>query len=190
MNGELPTEAEWLVLADDFQTMNRLMDQRRVQVKLGLSEVGDSHTVFRERLPKDVGTSAAGPILAVGYERVLYGDHGPYIEFSAEQIRWCSWPHYYDKRHYQAYYDEYYTLASYQVWAERWAKWFPPKKLFEGLLMLYAQRHSVADRPWAPGASSNPQCVERPGGYADYRPGYFYVAANANLISATKHMTL
>ena len=27
-------------------------------------------------------------VIAVGYRRVLYGDHGPYMEFTKHQIHW------------------------------------------------------------------------------------------------------
>lgn len=177
-DGKVPADAEAVALADEYYTMNRLTDQRRVQKRLGLAEVGDSHTVFFERAP---GTSAVirGAVLAVGYERVLYGDHGPYVELSPDQIRWESWPHFFDKRNYEAYYDEYYTESSHHVWWARWECWHPRPS--DGVLMLYAQRHSVADRPWAPGCRARPH-EERLEGYADYRPGYFYIAAEEALI--------
>lgn len=51
--------------------------------------------------------------------------------------------------------------------------------------MLYAQKQSVDDRAWAPGSStSNRVAGLRPLGYADYRPGYYYISADPNLISA------
>lgn len=30
-------------------------------------------------------------VIAVGYRRVLYGDHGPYLEFTKHQIHWEAW---------------------------------------------------------------------------------------------------
>merc|ERR1719487_410236 len=50
--------------------------------------------------------------------------------------------------------------------------------------MLYAQRYAVNDRPWAPGAASTGHARRLQGqGYADYRPGYFYFSADAELIA-------
>merc|ERR1711879_982882 len=48
--------------------------------------------------------------------------------------------------------------------------------------MLYAQKHSVRDRPWAPSATSKPHAW-RQQGYADYRPGYYYIAADHTLVA-------
>jgi len=173
-NGREPT-----AVVDSHQTMNRLFDQLRVWEHLALSEVGDSTTVFRERLP--LCSRSSGAVIAVGYERVLYGDGGPFLEVSAEQVHWDAWPHYFDKSWYHAYFDEYYTWASHQAWRARWDRWDPnPTK---GLLLLYAQVRTVADRPWAPGSGPLPH-AGRASGYADYRPGYFYFAADRKLITA------
>jgi hypothetical protein len=175
----LPADVRGMVLEDRFGTVNRLVDQRRVQVRLGLKEVGDSSTVFRERGP----STEEGPVLAIGFERVIYGDGGPYIEVRDDHICWKAWPHFFSKRAYHSYYDEYYTETSHRKWCERWELWIPNTR---GLLMLYAQVHTVADRPWAPGASSLNPHAERAGGYADYRPGYFYFTADENLITVER----
>jgi hypothetical protein len=176
---ESPEELKEAVLKDPHGTLNRLLDQQRVQGHLGLREVGDSTTVLRER---QGAQGPPGPVLAVGYERVLYGDGGAYIELHSSQIRWRSWPHFRDKSDYdQSYYDEYFTARSYSSWVERWDSWNPRHN--EGILMLYAQRYTVDDRPYAPGAAWQPHTA-RQGGYADYRPGYFYITADGALISA------
>jgi hypothetical protein len=167
------------VLKDPEGTLNRLRDQQRVQEYLGLREVGDSSTVLRER--QGIG-GPPGAVLAVGYERVLYGDGGAYIELHSSQVCWSSWPHFHDKSGFNlSYYDEYFTPRSYGVWCERWDSWDPSPT--EGILMLYAQRYAVDDRPWAPGAASQPH-LKRQGGYADYRPGFFYITADGALMSA------
>mmetsp|Transcript_145329 Transcript_145329/g.253627 ORF Transcript_145329/g.253627 Transcript_145329/m.253627 type:complete len:318 (+) Transcript_145329:151-1104(+) len=182
-NGEVVVDPKQLVLVDRHQTMNRLRDQWRVKRQLQLAEVGDSETVFHELLRPRRGPQMSRQVIAIGYERVVYGDHGPYIEFSKDQIRWSAWPHYFDKRKYRSYFDEYYTEASHQLWKSKWDNWDPnPSK---GVLMLYAQTRSVNDRPWAPGSGSTPH-AGRPNGYADYRPGYYYVAAEDTLITTTR----
>eukprot|EP00927_Polykrikos_kofoidii_P032545 TRINITY_DN27696_c0_g1_i1.p1 TRINITY_DN27696_c0_g1~~TRINITY_DN27696_c0_g1_i1.p1 ORF type:complete len:538 (-),score=86.89 TRINITY_DN27696_c0_g1_i1:423-1943(-) len=180
-DGEVPPNLEEVLLEDPFKTMNRLKDQRRVQESLSLREVGDSSTIFREHLS---GTTKQGDgaVIAIGYERVLYGDGGAYVEVNEDQILWQAWPHFFDKRQYTSYYDEYFTDASHGLWLSRWQQWLPnPSK---GVLMLYAQTHSVNDRPWAPGSYENPHAW-RPKGYADYRPGYYYFAADEALIGVS-----
>lgn len=166
-------------MEDRYGTLNRLQDQRRVHQELGLREVGDSTTVIWERAGAEDG-GGIGAVLAVGYERVLYGDGGPYIEVMGSQVRWEAWPHFHDKSGFQAYYDEYFTAASYGTWSRRWEAWNPRHS--DGVLMLYAQRYAVDDRPWAPGAASSPHAF-RSGGYADYRPGYFYITTDGSLIA-------
>eukprot|EP00929_Paragymnodinium_shiwhaense_P039820 TRINITY_DN20865_c0_g1_i1.p1 TRINITY_DN20865_c0_g1~~TRINITY_DN20865_c0_g1_i1.p1 ORF type:complete len:490 (+),score=74.31 TRINITY_DN20865_c0_g1_i1:95-1564(+) len=182
--GEVPKDLQKYLLQDPFQTMNRLKDQLHVQATLGLREVGNDNTVFREKaIPGTTSSSASsspGVIVATGYERILYGDHGAYVEVRPEQVNWEAWPHYFNKRTYNSYYDEYYTAASHKRWETAWEHWnWKPK----GILLLYAQLHAVADRPWAPGASNENAHAFRPHGYADYRPGYFYFAADSMVIS-------
>jgi hypothetical protein len=158
---------------DRYQTKNRLADLVRVGERLGIMEVGNCSTVIFERY--------TGGTIAKGYERVVYGDHGPYIELSESQVEWSAWPHFWDKSGYSSletyYYDEYYTAASHDRWQEQWKRWAPNP--FAGVLLLYAQKKDVQDRPWAPGGTDH---AYRPCGYADYRPGYYYVAADDRLI--------
>jgi len=168
---------------DPYQTMKRLRDQRVVQETLGLKEIGNLTTVFREL----IGEKYLGPVLAYGYERVVYGDHGPYLEFTEAQINWDAWPHFHDKAAFGKLrsYDEYFTAHSFPLWQQRWneAKSLtagPPKKpSSDGLLMLYAQVQSVENKPWAPSAVTPPRYNT---GYADYRESCYYMAANAKLV--------
>lgn len=179
--GEVPPDPTKAVLRDPHGTLNRLKDQWRVQEQLQINELGDGSTTFYERPQKGLRGSK---ILAVGYERVLFGDDGPYVELKHQQVRWEAWPHFHNKKGYQnSYYDEYYTDLSHALWCRRWHQWTPHPTA--GLVMLYAQTHPVNDRPWAPSAGMRPHAW-REHGYADYRPGYYYLAADANLISATQ----
>lgn len=178
-DGILCASFEEAIEEDPNETVNRLRDQFTVQQTLCLREVGDSTTRFYER-PYPAG-SRSGPLvlLATGYERVLYGDGGAYIECTREQVHWPSWPHFFSKSHLLSYYDEYYTLASHKRWCVKWERWSPWPS--HGLLMLYKQRQPVSDRPWAPCAATAPH-ARREHGYADYRPGLFYFAADQELI--------
>lgn len=178
--GEVLADPVKAVLKDPHATLNRLRDRWHVQERLQIKEVGDGSTVFLERSQKE-GAAASDLVLAVGYERVLYGDGGPYIELNRQQVRWDAWPHFHNKKGYRnSYYDEYYTNASHRIWSKRWRQWAPHPNA--GLLMLYAQKHHVKDRPWAPSANTKPHAW-RKHGYADYRPGYYYLAADDNLIA-------
>lgn len=123
---------------------NRVRDKIRIESKLQLPELGDSVTEFWFR--------RLNARFAVGYDRVVYGDHGPYIEFSDEHIVWDTFPRFWRKA-WWAYYDEYLTYDESQL--------------------LYAQKQSVADRPnppWGKWSAFN----NRPEGYADYRVGKYY----------------
>jgi hypothetical protein len=46
--------------------------------------IGDDTTIF-------VNEKDTSAVIAVGYRRVLYGDHGPYVEFTKHQIHWEAW---------------------------------------------------------------------------------------------------
>jgi len=126
-------------------TANRLADKARIERELGLPEVGDADTVFLDRKLN---------VLARGYERIVYGDHGPYLELTASQIHWPSFPKY-RKKHALAYYDEYFTE--------------------DMAIMICAQRRPVWDRPNPPRYGKHSVNNNRPEGYADYRPDRYYM---------------
>lgn len=130
---------------------NRKRDRKWVEKKLGIAEKGNSTTVFVNEL--DTST-----VIAVGYRRVLYGDHGPYIEFTKSQIHWQSFPVIKPDKPSHAYYDERFTEDQH--------------------VMAYEQRKTVRDKPNPPPGpwSVNHHRVET--GYADYQPGYVYVSAD------------
>jgi hypothetical protein len=56
---------------------NRIKDKKFVESELGLSEFGDDSTEFF--------TSKFTKIFK-GYSRIVYGDHGPYVEFLEEHL--------------------------------------------------------------------------------------------------------
>ena len=64
----------WMTTAD---CANRERDKKRVEGCLNLPEVGDLYTAFLD---------SAGFQVALGYDRVVYGDHGPYLELSHHQV--------------------------------------------------------------------------------------------------------
>mmetsp|Transcript_38906 Transcript_38906/g.61520 ORF Transcript_38906/g.61520 Transcript_38906/m.61520 type:complete len:635 (+) Transcript_38906:60-1964(+) len=142
-----------IVLEEELQstadTWNRIRDKERVEKDLNLKEFGNAETVFVER---------ADPltVIGTGYRRVLYGDHGPYIEFLSSQVNWEVFT-YTRRKSVWAYYDEHYTS--------------------DGSVQAYEQKKTVADKPNPPPGlwSAN---HNRANGYADYQPGLVYVAAD------------
>ena len=106
----------------------------------------------------------SGPLLSKGYERIVYGDHGPYIEYnrhhilldlisrSGIDIKFLPNP---DKCKY------YYF-------------WMHP--VGHRNLKVYYQIKPVSDKPNAPlREDGKPSCFGRAEGYADYRRGMYYV---------------
>ena len=103
-----------------------------------------------------VKLAGSGRRLLEGYNRVVYGDGGPYVEFegsmlvqevrmvdrSAEQYR---------------YYDTWFTACG---------------------VKLYCQRRTVVGKPNPPQTGKYCCNNNRVGGYADYRVGKWYVAAD------------
>ncbi|CAK8992128.1 Polyphosphoinositide phosphatase [Durusdinium trenchii] len=128
----------------------------RVENSLGLAEFGDAWTEFY--------SSINGLPVARGYDRIVYGDHGPYVEFSSHQLCWSTFPVFVEKPE-MSFFDEYYTL--------------------EGSTMLYAQKRTVVNKP-------NPPCGpwsaqnNRPEGYANYLIGKFYLACEPNVITISR----
>lgn len=124
---------------------NRRMDQARLERRVPfLEEHGNPDFVFFTK---------AGTKVAAGYLRVVYGDHGPYVEFLRTQILWLSFE---CKRSGVGWYDDYRTTDGCDC-------------------KLYLQRKSVRDLPNPPAGpfSFENNCTE---GYADYRPGRCYIS--------------
>jgi hypothetical protein len=123
---------------------NRERDRARIQKQHNLQEKGSNEFIFYDK---------NGKILAIGYERVVYGDHGPYIEFTTEQINWEVFVHHQIKGP-ASYYHEHYNL--------------------DRSVMLYNQFktvHNIPNPPEGKYAVNN----NRPEGYADYRIGRLYL---------------
>jgi len=130
---------------------NRERDQRRIEKKLGIPEEGDNVTVFVNELDDSA-------VIAVGYRRVLYGDHGPYLEFTKHQIHWEAFPVVLPNKPSHAYYDERFTQDSH--------------------VKAYEQRKTVRDKPNPPPGEWSANNDRYDTGYADYQPGYIYISAD------------
>ncbi len=124
---------------------NRLEDKKRVEQTLGLTEYPSGRVKFFT--PKF-------ELFAESYERIVYGDHGPYIEFNRTDIiidlvrkfdRPCPVDAYYE--------------------------WLTPSDLSD--MKVYDQRRTVEHikNPPIGGFQGN-----RTEGYADYKVGMIYVS--------------
>mmetsp|Transcript_50241 Transcript_50241/g.162655 ORF Transcript_50241/g.162655 Transcript_50241/m.162655 type:complete len:417 (-) Transcript_50241:238-1488(-) len=133
------------VASSTADSSNRMRDKRKVEAKLKLPEFGDECTVFCD--------ARDGRRVAVGYLRVVYGDHGAYVECRPEQVIWEG----FELRNTTA---EYYDLY----------KSVPP-----GRAQVYLQKRTVSDRPNPPQGRDSKQ-HDRPQGYADYQPGLVYIS--------------
>lgn len=139
---------------------NRLADKQELEAKTGLSEEGNDSQEFR--------IETDGPIFAKGYLRIVYGDHGPYIEFDRKHIKLnlkskFNNPIDYDNipgLDFKYYYFWLFPIS------------FPNVK-------VYLQIKPVDDLPNAPKrADGKKSSFKRKEGYADYRRGLFYVDPN------------
>lgn len=124
---------------------NRLTDKQKVESKLGLAEQGNDITCFYSR---------KGTLIATGYIRIVYGDHGPYIEFEERHIQCQLTPKFKNS-----------TPSS-----SAYYEWMIPLK--EPELKIYRQLRDVQNlkNPPSGGFAGN-----REEGYADYKPGMYYV---------------
>ena len=129
-------------------TPNRERDRSRILAK-GFVE-------FPSETKVKTKCKATGVQVANGYVRLLFGDHGPYLELLHEHVCWEAFVHHKLKgplRHYH----EHLTR--------------------DRGIQIYEQFRSVHDEPHPPPgewACDN----NRPEGYADYRPGRIYMPAD------------
>mmetsp|Transcript_13219 Transcript_13219/g.17643 ORF Transcript_13219/g.17643 Transcript_13219/m.17643 type:complete len:509 (+) Transcript_13219:181-1707(+) len=119
----------------------RRIDRYKVEKRLGLAEYGDESTLFCDKAEKAV---------ANGYERVLYGDHGTYLELGTRHLV----PGYLQRTKVGEYYDV--------LRGERCQAYFQKKTV--------STKHSTPK-----GKHADESKLYRPEGYADYRPGFYYI---------------
>jgi len=131
-----------------FQTTatyeNRIRDRKELLGFMPFEEEGNEDTVFLTKFDN---------LLCKGYERIVYGDHGPYIEFNIEQVNFDNW---FAKRTGVGYYDKFYPRD-------------------ETNILLYGQRRNVTKLPNPPRGKRSFR-GNRKEGYADYKVGMFYIS--------------
>lgn len=123
---------------------NRQKEKAELEKATGLDEFGNETQEF---------FTPCGTLFAVGYSRIVYGDHGPYVEFRKDQIR-CS-------------------LSS------KFKNPCPPTAFYEWLcptdgsgIKVYDQKRDVKNLKNPPPGGFKGNRAE---GYADYRVGFIYV---------------
>ena len=123
---------------------NRIQNRKELFAEIPLKEEGDAETIF---------LTSKDNLLCTGYERIVFGDHGPYIEFSVYQINIDNW---FSERIGIGYYDKFYPRDGNRI-------------------LMYGQRQTVENLPNPP---KGPRSFygKRIEGYADYKVGMFYIS--------------
>lgn len=139
---------KWLLERETTaDTPNRQYDKNIIEKTIGIKEKGDRKTRIYNQ---------SGLLLLQGYSRVVYGDHGPYIEFTKKNIIEKSWNPL-KLRGEKAYYDERYSI--------------------DGKNYMYWQKKPVTYLPNPPKTGSSYYFNNRTyEGYADYRVGRGYIS--------------
>jgi len=152
---QLPGGQYMRIVTSTVKFANRETDKKRVENTLGLPEFGDATTEIWA--PRDWGFIP----VALGYDRIVYGDHGPYVELSPEHVCWPSFP-IFEERPEGCYFDECYTE--------------------DVQTMLYYQKRTVKNKANPPSGAFavHNNCKE---GYANYVPGKLYVACETDTIA-------
>lgn len=124
---------------------NRVKDRKKIETLYNLEEFGDIRREF---------FSLSGTLIAIGYSRIVYGDHGPYVEFEKVNFVVDLIPKFNNSCPLDAYYE-----------------WMTVKDGSD--IKIYRQMRDVKNlpNPPSPGYRGN-----RKEGYADYIPGKYYVS--------------
>jgi hypothetical protein len=130
---------------------NRARDAKRVAEKLSLSAP--------EKGSADALVIVDGQVIARGFTRILYGDHGPYFELVHASVEWALFDDHILKGPKRHYHEHRCTLNSGTT------------------VMLYDQFNGVGDEPNPPEGEWS-VANNRPEGYAGYVPGRLYLSAD------------
>lgn len=123
---------------------NRIKDKIKIEAVYKLEESGNANTLFYTK---------KGTLFARGYTRIVYGDHGPYVEFDKSQVV-----------------AELKRVFSKPAPETAYYEWLSVKDASN--IKVYDQRRDVKNIPFAPKGGYQEYRKE---GYADYKPGMIYV---------------
>jgi len=144
-------------------TDNRRRDKEMIERVHGLTEQGLLDLMIYSKTQPNL-------LIATGYFRMLYGDHGPYIEFISKQINWEAFPHR-DQRGKNAYFDYWYSN--------------------DRSVRLYQQLRTVRNKPNPPHLFGALRADHnRPEGYADYVKGRYYADASNITVKSDTYISL
>ena len=135
---------------------NRIKDKRELESSLKLEEQGNDNKIFY---------TPNGTLFAIGYQRIVYGDHGAYIEFILSNIK-------------TELISKFNNFIDYNNLPDLNCKYYYfyliPK--IDPDIKVYLQIKPVSDLPNAPKRLDNkPSRFNRKEGYADYKRGFLYV---------------
>jgi hypothetical protein len=130
------------MLKTTVDSANRKRDKERIESTLGLPEFGNEIQKF---------FTLHGIHIATGYRRIVYGDHGPYIEFERHHVL----------------FDKFILKRKF------WFAWYDEWRALDGT-MLYDQKRTVENLPNPPKGKYSVKNA-RSEGYADYVVGMLYV---------------
>lgn len=137
---------------------NRQQDKLELENKLLIEEFGNTYTEFY--IPK------TNILFAKGYVRIVYGDHGPYLEFSKEQLRVnliSKFNKHVDFENLPLEHKS--TIYYYFLYPENYSN-----------IKVYFQIKPVWNIPNAPKRKDGKKSdFRREEGYADYKRGFFYI---------------
>lgn len=143
---------------------NRVADKKMVENLWDLPEFPEAD--YKPRIYVRTSDRKDQPmLLAIGYERIVYGDHGPYLEFRRAQVQAFLKYHGDGNRFIEATCNR--SVDFYYYWLDT-----EPRSI-----KVYYQLKSVkrlANAPARP--DGKPSKFNRSEGYADYKPGFFYVS--------------
>jgi hypothetical protein len=123
---------------------NRIKDRKKIETLHNLEEFGDNCREF---------FSLNDTLIAIGYVRIVYGDHGPYVEFEKSNFVVDLVPKFGGSCPLDAYYE-----------------WMTVKDGSD--IKVYRQLREVRNLPNPPSPGFRGNRVE---GYADYLVGKYYI---------------
>lgn len=132
-----------------IDSRNRVTGATEVLEKVGLQEQGRGDVIV-------LLDDGRGTVVSAGCRRIVYGDHGPFIELERDKTQWVNF-HIHNERPFHSYYNESFT---------RDKKFMP-----------YEQLRSAQNVPNPPRTGKRRVRNNRPEGYADYLPGACYLPA-------------
>lgn len=123
---------------------NRIKERKELLSDIPINEFGDPNVLFY---------TTSDLLICQGYNRIVFGDHGAYIELLNDNILFDNWK---VKRQGIGYYDQYYPTDNSSI-------------------LLYAQRKDVSNLPNPPKGKRSFN-GNRKEGYADYIAGRYYIS--------------